>query len=218
MCFSPQADLIGGTVVAVLGVDALRHVQFRRDIPIASLPLILGAHQLVETFVWLGLQGHVSHMLGDAAKWVYLAVAFVLLPILVPVAVVSIEQDRGRKRLMIPFAVLGAVVSVTLALAMADGPVTAKLSGLHIAYGIGLRYGWLIVGLYVVATCGSLLMSSHQEIVIFGIVNLCVVVLLAWFQKNGFASLWCGWAALASVAIAMHLRYEGSIAVPTATA
>ncbi len=67
MCFSPQADLIGGTVVAVIGIDALRHVQFRRDLPIASLPLILGAHQLVETFVWWGLQGDVPTEVGRVA-------------------------------------------------------------------------------------------------------------------------------------------------------
>ena len=213
MCFSPQADLIGGAVVTVLGVDALRHVRFRRDLPIAALPLILGTHQLVETFVWWGLQGHVSASVGNTAKWIYLAVAFVLLPTFVPIAVIAIERDRKRQRLMIPFAVIGAVVSVSLAVAMVSGPVTARLAGLHIAYGIGLKYGWLIVSLYVVATCGSLLVSSHQPIVIFGIVNLVVVVLLAWFQQNGFASLWCGWAALTSVAIAMHLRYKGPIAV-----
>jgi hypothetical protein len=33
------------------------------------------------------------------------------------------------------------------------------------------------------------------------------VVLLAWVDRNGFVSLWCGWAAVTSVAIAVHLRH-----------
>ena len=31
MCFSPQADLVGGAVHAVIGLDAVRHVRRRRD-------------------------------------------------------------------------------------------------------------------------------------------------------------------------------------------
>jgi len=45
---------------------------------------------------------------------------------------------------------------------------------------------------------------------------LCVVCLLAWFQKNGFASLWCAWAAVASGAIVAYLRLRTSRA-PQAT-
>jgi hypothetical protein len=216
VCFSPQADLIGGITVSVLGIDALRHVEYRQQVALASLPLLLGAHQLVETFVWWGLQGHVSPSTGDVAKWIYLVVAFVVLPVFVPLAVLSIEPERTRQRLMVPFALLGAVVSVTLGVAMINGPVTAKLDGYHLEYAIGLRYGWLIVGLYVAATCGSLLVSSFEPVVIFGAVNLVVVVVLAWFEKNGFASLWCAWAAITSVAIVAHLRFERPVAMSLA--
>jgi len=52
VCFSPQADLVGGAVVTLIGVDALRHVRARGEIMLASLPLMLGAHQLVESLVW----------------------------------------------------------------------------------------------------------------------------------------------------------------------
>jgi len=51
MCFSAQADLVAGLVVMAIGVDAVRHVQAPRQLPIASLPLLLGGHLLIETFV-----------------------------------------------------------------------------------------------------------------------------------------------------------------------
>ena len=82
MCFSPQADLVGGLVISGIGVDVVRHVHRRRDhMALAALPLILGAHQLDEAFVWWGQEGHVPSAIGHVALWIYLLIAFVLLPI-----------------------------------------------------------------------------------------------------------------------------------------
>ena len=58
MCFSAQADLVGGIVVGAIGVDACRHLRGRNDhLMLAGLPLLLGAHQLDEAFVWWGIHG-----------------------------------------------------------------------------------------------------------------------------------------------------------------
>ena len=67
MCFSPQADIAGGLVITAIGVDAVRHIRQRREfIALAWLPLLLGAHQFIEAFVWLWLQGHVPRAAGQA--------------------------------------------------------------------------------------------------------------------------------------------------------
>jgi hypothetical protein len=60
-----------------------------------------------------------------------------------------------------------------------------------------------------VATCGSLVLSGYRRIAVFGVVNLVAVAVLAAVTLEGFASLWCGWAALTSVAIAWYLRQTG---------
>ena len=60
MCFSPQADFTAGAVVAGVGVQTLRRVRVRRELIVGALPLLLGIHQLVEGFVWLGLRGELS--------------------------------------------------------------------------------------------------------------------------------------------------------------
>ncbi|MEN3313893.1 MAG: hypothetical protein V7605_127, partial [Acidimicrobiaceae bacterium] len=52
MCFSPEADLVMGVAVGAVGVDALRQVRRPRELAIASLPVLLAAHQLTEVFVW----------------------------------------------------------------------------------------------------------------------------------------------------------------------
>jgi hypothetical protein len=42
--------------------------------------------------------------------------------------------------------------------------------------------------------------------VLLGLANLGAVIALGWITFTGFTSLWCAWAALTSVAIAVYLR------------
>jgi hypothetical protein len=50
----------------------------------------------------------------------------------------------------------------------------------------------------------------------FGAVNLVAVLVLARLCANGFTSLWCFYAALASGAIALHLRLASTRKVEVA--
>ena len=144
MCFSPQADLVGGVVITVIGVDAVRHVRQRRElIALASIPLLLGAHQFIEALTWLWLQGHVSRGIGQFALWAYLLIAFVVLPIYIPLAIIALEPTRRRKLLMTPFAALGAATATVLFAAMIRGPVGVRLAPYHLAYSIRLHDGFL---------------------------------------------------------------------------
>jgi len=125
VCFSPQADLVGGIVVGAIGIDAVRNVHRRHGhIALATLPLLLGAHQVIEAFVWLGLQGDVPHGLERVALWTYLLIAFVVLPIFVPLAVLLNEPLLRRRQAMAPLVALGVAVASVLFAAMVRGPVS----------------------------------------------------------------------------------------------
>ncbi|HZT65405.1 MAG TPA: DUF6629 family protein [Acidimicrobiales bacterium] len=82
----------------------------------------------------------------------------------------------------------------------------ASLGAYHVSYSINLPYGILVVGLYVVATCGALLFSGYRDVAVFGVANLAAVVVLARLTADGFASLWCLYAAVTSGAISLHMR------------
>jgi hypothetical protein len=208
VCFSPVGDLVGGTVVVAIGIDACLHVRGRSEyLAIAALPIVLGLHQIDETFVWWGLQGHVSQGIGHVAMWIYLIFAMVVLPTAVPLMVLMIEPITRRQWRLVPFTVLGLGVSAVLLEAMLVGTPSVHLGSYHLAYSIGLRHGIVVIGLYIVATCGSLLVSSRRSVVWFGLANLAAVIVLARLCASGFTSLWCFYAALVSGAIALHLRY-----------
>ena len=77
----------------------------------------------------------------------------------------------------------------------------------HLSYGVRVTDGLLIVVPYVVAVCGALLISGYRNVVIFGAVNLVAVIVIAWLTIDGFASIWCAWAAISSAAITLHVRF-----------
>ena len=87
--------------------------------------------------------------------------------------------------------------------------VTVRLGSYHLAYSIGLHYGFLVVGLYVLAACGAVLFSGFRDIVIFGLANVIAVIVLARLTADGFTSLWCFYAALTCGAICLHMSGMG---------
>ncbi len=208
MCFSAEADLVGGVVIGAIGVDVLRHVAGRRShMALAALPLVLGAHQIIEAIVWWGLQGHLDADVGRVAVWTYLLIAFVFVPVYVPLAVWTSEPRGGRRNAMAAFVVLGGLVSAGLLAAMLRGPVVATQAAHHVSYSTDLHAGGLVVAAYVVATCGALLLSGYRDMAVFGVVNLVAVAVIARLTIDGFASFWCAWAAITSAAFALHLRF-----------
>ncbi len=207
MCFSPQADLVGGLIVTGAGIDALRHTTTRRHIGLAALPLAFGTHQIIEAVAWWGLAGVIPTRVGDAAAWTYVLIAF-LLPAAVPPIVRSIETDPTRRTAMAWLALIGAAVGAALILQLADGPLVVRDAGRYLHYDAGLVYGGPTAALYIAATCGPPLLSSARRLRLFGAVNLPIVLGLAWLLSAGLISLWCAWAAIASILIVLYLRSE----------
>lgn len=207
MCFAPEADLVGGLIVGAIGIDVLTHLRGRvRYRALAALPVLFAAHQLMESMVWWGAEGALPHGVGSVALWVYLLFAFVLLPTYVPWATWRIEPPGTRRCLMAALTTVGLGVSATLLVAMLIGPVEVEPHAYHLSYSTSLRAGSVVVGLYLLVTCGAFLLSSERVIRWFGAVNLVATGVIALLLLDGFASVWCAWAAVTSAAFAVYLR------------
>lgn len=206
MCFSPEADLVTGIVVSGVGLDALRRCPNRRWLPLAVLPLVLGLHQVSEAFAWWGLEGDLPRQVGDTATWLYLAVAMVVVPALVPAALRSAEADPGRRARLLPFVILGSGVAAALLPGLLNGGAGGEVACRYIAYDTGVDYGGYVLPFYVIAVCAPMLLSGSRRLVTFGAANLVVVALLGWLLTRGVISLWCVWAAVSSVVIDLEVR------------
>lgn len=223
MCFSVESDLAVGLALLPVGALSLREVRTMRELPFASLPLVFAAHQLVEALVWGGADGGVSAGVQEVATMAYLVIALSLLPLLVPLSVLLLEPRAARRRVA-GFAVLGAVVSAYFAVVLLTSPVSVTVHPYALAYDTGVTNGWLWTAVYVVAVIGAPVRSGYQSVVVFGVVNLVGLVLVALVYVQGFISLWCLQAAIASLLVLVHMvrrrrlvdedRLAGRLAAP----
>lgn len=209
-------DLTAGILVSGLGVDALSHVTKREQKPLAALPLLLGIHQLVETVVWWHVDGQAPAYASSAAVFVYLLIALGVVPLLVPYAFLRLKLTRPS----LAWTCLAAGVA-TVCLTMrgiGNGPMTARDAGHHLAYSLTVPHNEIALPLYVVATCLPAIASRHVLLRLFGVMNLIVVCVLIMLTQNGVISLWCVWAAIASLLICIYLRRQARAEPPSSLA
>jgi hypothetical protein len=98
------------------------------------------------------------------------------------------------------------VVSAYFGFVLLTEPVSAVAHDFALAYDTGVSNGWAWTALYIVATVGPALMSGYRSIVAFGRLNLVGLTVVALFYAQGFISLWCVQAALASALVLVHMH------------
>lgn len=208
MCFSATANFVGSGVIGGVGVATLCRVRSAREAPFAALPLLFALHQVIEGFVWLGLDGTLSSSVLRGAAAAYVLYAQGLLPLLVPWAIWALEVQPRYRRRMIPFVALGALLSLYTLWALTAYDTRVYVRGHSIVYdNPGTEHGLLAVP-YVLATCGAMFFSGYRYIVWFGVLNAIGVVVAMWIKARAFTSIWCAYAAVVSVVIYGHFRRE----------
>jgi len=206
MCFSAEADFTAAAVIGVVGVATLAEVRDRDEAIVASLPLLFAVHQLVEGFVWRGLGGQVSGTTQATATLAYLVYAQGILPIIVPFGFLLLESDRPRRRWLWPLCAIGLAVGLRLLWDVTQYPVSAQIHGHGLEYATHTPWGAVLGVGYLLATCGPPLLSSWRYLRWFGVANVAGVVVTLAVKSALFASVWCVYAALASVLILLHVR------------
>ncbi|MFI0977625.1 DUF6629 family protein [Streptomyces sp. NPDC021093] len=200
MCWSATADLVAGTVITAVGVVAVTvAVRHPRDLPLAALPLLLGAHQIIEAAVW-----HQGGGTGPATV-TWSVIALPLLALWVPAAVLCAAPPSARRRLLVPLAA-GVATAAVLAHALATSTVTAEIRGHTVGYSLGLPQAELIVVGYLLATLGSLLLSGDRGIVLFGVLVTVGAAVSLGLWRQEYISTWCAFAAVCSVVLLLWAR------------
>ncbi|MFJ2772635.1 DUF6629 family protein [Streptomyces sp. NPDC087300] len=200
MCWSATADLVAGAGIAAVGVASVTLAARRpRDLPLAALPLLLGAHQMIEAAVW-----HHGGGTGPATV-LWAVVALPLLALWVPAAVLCAAPASARRRLLVPLAA-GTLTAAALAYALATRPVSAEIRGHTVGYSLGLPYAGPVVAGYLLATIGSLLLSGDRGLVLFGVLVAVGAAVTFALWRAEYVSTWCAFAAVSSVVL---LRWVG---------
>jgi len=204
MCFSAAANFTGSGILATVGVLTLKKVKHRRELLFAALPTLFAIHQFIEGFVWLGLDGllssQVTHNMGAA----FMLYAQGLLPFLLPLSVVLFEPNGKSRGRMLPFLVVGGLTGLYILWGLTAYPTQIFVKSNSIVYINQATNNIFVAVLYVIATCGSLLFSKVKDMVIFGWANMAILLAVMVVKRYAFTSLWCAYAAVASVIILVY--------------
>ncbi len=188
-------------MLGTLGVATLTQVKHKRELLFASLPTLFAVHQFMEGFVWLGLDGVMSpgitHKMGAA----FVLYAQGLLPFVIPLSVLLFEPDGKSRRRMFPFLAVGTLTTLYMLWALIAYPLHIYVERNSIVYINDGTNNTALAVLYVIATCGSLFFSKVRDMVIFGAANLAILLTVMAVKRYAFTSLWCAYAAVASVII-----------------
>jgi hypothetical protein len=211
VCFSAAANFTGSGILGTIGVLTLTRVKHRRELLFASLPTLFAIHQSTEGFVWLGLDGVLSPTVTHGMAAAFMLYAQGLLPFLAPLSVLLFEPDVRSRRRMLPFLVIGCLTALYTLWALIAYPTQTFIKNNSIVYINPATNNTIIAILYVVATCGSLLFSKVKDMVIFGLANLAILLVVMAVKRYAFTSLWCAYAAAASVIILAYFWKSSGI-------
>ncbi|QXQ07170.1 hypothetical protein KX816_03720 [Sphingosinicellaceae bacterium] len=218
MCFSATASFIAAGGLGIIGVATLRHVREPRALLFAAVPLLFAAHQFSEGLVWFALEGRIGIFALDHVVFMFTFYALGVLPLLMPTAVALMEPPGWRRLVILGLTLVGAVVFAFDIAGVILFPTQAFIEHHSIAYHNPMTSVLWVSLLYILATCGALLLSSHRVVRVYGVLNVVGLTIVHLVKGYAFASVWCFYAAILSVVIYRQFQTRSiDIATPNGT-
>jgi O-antigen ligase len=119
----------------------------------------------------------------------------------VPLSTLPFEPNKKSRRRMLPFVVLGAATTLYILWALTAFPLQVYVQQNSIVYMNQATNNTAVALLYVIVTCGALFFSEIRLMVVFGAANLAILLTVMAVKRYAFTSVWCAYAAAASVII-----------------
>jgi len=208
MCFSPTASFTTAGLTAVVGFVSLSRVSNPREIPLAATPLLFALQQALEGLLWINLPLAPGGSVATGLTLLFLFFAEVFWPIYAPIAALLIEPSWRRRRLMLLCFAVGVGVAAHFLWWILAHPHGAVILDGHIVYVTEYRFSELVALAYLAATGLPLVLSSHRIVVALGSVILVGSAVAYVSYWEAFTSVWCFFAAAASVLILGHFEWS----------
>jgi hypothetical protein len=191
-------------VLLVIGVLTLKKVSHPAELVFASLPLLFGLHQFTQGFVWLGLYHMVSPRTLHVASTLFIFYAQAILPFWVPLAIWLLEPRGMRRQMIAALMVVGGLLMAYVTWGLLQRPTQVFIAHYSLVYFNPHTAQLWIAFIYILTTCGSLVLSRSVAIQLFGWLNLLGLLLVYLIAEYSFTALWCLYAALVSVILYLH--------------
>lgn len=203
MCFSPSASFAAGTVLLAAGILSIKKASAPSYILFACIPLLFAVQQFAEGFVWLSLTNTNYLKWGPYATRLFLLFAQVVWPTLVPVSLLMMEKDHSRRKILVILTVTGILISIYLLGCLFVFPVQAEIRTGHIHYQLNfaIASAWFSGILYAIPAVLPFFISGVKKTLLLGIVILTSYLFTKLYYAENIVSVWCFFAAIASVIV-----------------
>ncbi len=200
MCFSATASFAGGVIISAIGVAVITKVHKPSQLLFASIPLFFGLQQFTEGVLWLTIPDPDYAGIQKIATYLFLIMADVLWPALIPLAILKMESDTRKRKIIRILLLTGLSVSIYYSCCLLFLNVTPQIMGYHILYNSDFPklIAIPVFILYLIATLTPLFISSIERTHMMGILMFFSCLVTAIFFTQYLTSVWCFFAALIS--------------------
>lgn len=211
MCFSSQASFAAVAILSVTGAVAIKKARHPAHLAFAAIPLLFAAQQLFEGIFWLTQNGSISSEWETPSVIIFLVFAQVVWPFWVPYAMLRMENDLRRRRLLAILLGAGCLFSLYTIYYLFNYPVHGFVDGNHVAYKLDIpegavRYARMV--LYLFATLLPPFLSNRRRMPLLAIALL-ISFLVSWLVFPDYIiSTWCYFAAIISVIVVFILHSQ----------
>jgi hypothetical protein len=158
--------------------------------------------------LWLNLPQSPDGPISTGLTYLFLFFAQAFWPVYVPIAVALIEPNEKRRKLMLVCVALGLCVGAYFLWSLVARHHSALIMHGHIVYVTQYPYSDALALAYLAATCLPFLLSSQRTVFALGAITVAGSVIAYVLYWEAFVSVWCFFAAGASVALLWHFEWS----------
>lgn len=209
MCFSTSVSFVTGVSLLAVGSYAtfIANIRNKKYLLLAFMPMFFGLQQIIEGFVWLGVQNNNNPLLLKISTLGFLLFALLFWPMYAPLSIYVITDKVAikKKRLLLVLFYLGLCVGTALYLPLAMGTthLSTKVfcSAISYDWDIPMPLEYIYIALYLLVTILPFFVSENVGLKIFAILILLSAIIANYFYTYQRTSVWCFFAAILSIFI-----------------
>jgi len=207
MCFSATASFVTAGITGGVGIVALKRASGPKEWPLAAVPVVFAIQQCVEGLLWLQLPVAPDAETATILTYLFLLFAEVWWPVYAPMAALLVEPSKSRRLVMTFCLVAGICVAAYFLWRIFGNYHAALIVDGHVVYVTEQKIYAPIGIAYLIATGVPLVLSSHRAVVALGFIIMTGATVAYVLYWEAFVSVWCFFAAIASVAVLSHFEW-----------
>ncbi|MES2477747.1 MAG: DUF6629 family protein [Bacteroidota bacterium] len=206
MCFSATASFSASVVIGLVGIATIRSCKKREEIFLGAVPFLFALQQVSEGFVWLSIRNSDFLAFQHLFSLCFLFFAWVVWPILIPLAFYKLEPNSTRKLWCKRLIYVGIASGLYAIFNMAAKYPVPNIATFHIIYKVQKSYHHDFFFIphqtaYILATVLPMFLSSLKGVKLLAIANFIALLLCFIFFQYALPSTWCFFAAFLSAII-----------------